>query len=174
MTKKLTLLSILISTFLLTSCGKNIMSSDLFTKEQQSTSGSSSMQGYWKSQSFEIETEGEINQNIYLQDSITISKSDRATFDQQLKTHQCSQVKELESVKSMSVEIHLFVQYEQYYMIADVIYTTDDDQQLKCPGVLGQGSYYEEGKDYLYLEDIELGINLELQNSGKIAIRFLR
>ncbi len=174
MSKKLTLLFIVLSASFLTSCGKNVMSGEFFTKKQESAYGSSALQGYWKSQTFSIDTEGEIDQNIYLQDSLELASSNRVDFDQQLATYDCSAVKELHSVKAINVEIHLFIQYEQYYMIANVLYTTEEDQILRCPGVLGQGNYVADRPDYLFLEDIDLGLNISKQSSGKFALRFLR
>jgi len=53
-------------------------------------------------------------------------------------------------------------------------YTTDEDQVLRCPGVLGQGNYVTDKSDYLFFEDIELGVNVSKQNSGNYALRFLR
>lgn len=150
------------------------MNAEFYTKSQESANGSKALQGYWKSQVFEIDANGEIDQNIYLQDNVEISLSDRATFDKQLATYDCSEVKELDSVKSIKVELHLFIQYEQYYMIANVHYTTEDDRTLRCPGVLGQGTYLEDRKDYLFFEDIDLGVNITQQSSGKYALRFLR
>lgn len=141
MKRILTQLIFITSILLMTSCGKNIMNSSFFTKEQLDSNGASSVQGYWKSTAFEIDANGEIDQNIYLQDQINLNKSNRSVFDQELKNYQCSQVKDLESVKAISVELHLFVQYDQYYMIADLTYTTNDDQKLRCPGVLGQRKF---------------------------------
>lgn len=174
MNNRFTQIILILTTVLLTSCGKNIMNTDYFSKEEASVSGSKNIQGYWKSNAFEIDHNGEIDQNIYLEDIIALEKSNPVTFNQALESHQCAEVKELDSVKSIRVELQLFVQYEEYYMIADVTYTALDDQKYRCPGVLGQGEYTEDKEDYLFLKDIDLSLHILKQNDGKIAIKFLR
>ena len=62
-------LTIITLSALLTSCGKNVMNGDFFIQEQSNNLSTQPLQGYWKSAIFEIDTEGEIDQNIFLQDN---------------------------------------------------------------------------------------------------------
>ena len=167
-------LTIITLSALLTSCGKNVMNGDFFIQEQSNNLSTQPLQGYWKSAIFEIDTEGEIDQNIFLQDNLQITSSSRQQFDQQLTNYDCSAVKELTEVKKIAVELHLFMHYEQYYMIANIYYTTTSNQILRCPGVLGQGNYISDRKDYLFFEDIDLGVHFSKQSSGNTVLRFLR
>lgn len=171
---KLTHILFLLFTLTLTSCGKNLMKGNFFAKEEVTDAEESYLQGYWKSELVEIDHIGEINQNILIHDQFNLTKSNRPTFDAQLKNYDCSEVKELDSVKKIEAELHVFFQYDQYYMIANLIYTTEDDQKLRCPGDLGQGKYITDAPSYIFLEDLDIGIHFDKQSTGKLVMRFLR
>lgn len=163
-----------VSLLFLSSCGKNIMKGSFFTADKITSSQISSIQGYWKSNKFKIDTTGDINQNIFNTSELNLAKSDRSNFDDQLKTHECSEVKEHESFTAIEAEIHVFFHYEQYYMVANLTYTTENGDKLRCSGDLGQGDFISDADNYYFLEDLNLGIKLEKQNSGNMLLKFLR
>jgi len=173
--KKLLTYSIFAYLTILTSCGKNIMNSDIFKaqSETQAVAGKDIL-GYWKSDIITLDQDGEINQQIFLQEQWNMKSASRKEFDSNLTSHDCSAVRKLESVDKIDAQIFIYFHSNQYYLVADLVYYTDDHTKLRCPGVLGQGKYISDATNYISLEDINVGVHLSNRQSGKFTIEFLR
>lgn len=161
-------------TFGISSCGKNIMKTNLFSTESISNESASAIQGYWKSKTVEIDTTGEIDQNIYNISEYQLSKSNRSVFDDQLKTHECSKLKNYTSFDKIEAEIHIFFFYDQYYLVANVFYTIDEGTKIRCSGDLGHGNFISDADNYYFLQDLNLGIKIQKQSADRLSFKFLR
>lgn len=174
----------LVISLLLMSCGKSQQTTSLLTEEKiiQEQGTQSLLIGHYISDPIQMETTGDVQEQVFSQESWSMSLGPQQAFDAILKLPNCGSFKaeELPQILTATAQLAGYFRDSDHLLIAKLTLNLVRGSPLECYSEISRGALDQVSDTYLQLLASGLSIGIEnnmtagLQPNGNKKLYFLR